>query len=311
MKVTLDRKIAIVTGAASGIGLSTVLQFLESGAAGVVAVDVAPEPADFAKHRAPGGRLQYVREDVSVEETARAFTATAIQSFGRIDVLVNNAGISVVKPLHEHSPEEWDAVMNTNVKAAYWAARHVIPVMMKQRSGVVLNTGSISGQVGIPTQGAYGPSKGALHQMTRQMAVEYAPHGIRVNAVGCGTVDTPIVHSSAAASGDPEKFWAMLRDNHPIGRIASAQEVAYFLTYLASDLAWNINGQIFHCQGGNVSVMNHPLAWKAIYKPGMWSLDELDEIVPRAVVNDTRNPAPPNPDVDVPGRPKAEEAPSA
>jgi NAD(P)-dependent dehydrogenase (short-subunit alcohol dehydrogenase family) len=250
MKVTLSGKTAIVTGAASGIGHGTVLQFLESGAAGVVAVDVAPEPAAFAKHRGEGGRLRYVRGDVSVEDTARAFTAAAVQSFGRIDVLVNNAGVSVVKPIHEHSPEEWDRVMDTNVKAVYWAARHVIPVMMKQRSGVVLNTGSISGQVGIPLQGAYGPSKGALHQMTRQMAVEYAPHGIRVNAVGCGTVDTPIVHSSAAASGDPEKFWAMLRDNHPIGRIASPQEVACFLTYLASDLASFFTGAILMMDGG-------------------------------------------------------------
>jgi NAD(P)-dependent dehydrogenase (short-subunit alcohol dehydrogenase family) len=249
MRVTLSGKAAIVTGAASGIGLSTVLQFLESDAAGVIAVDVAAAPPELESHRADA-RLRYVRGDVSVEETARAFTAAAMQSFGRVDVLVNNAGVSVVKALHEHSPQEWDRVMDTNVKAVYLAARHVIPVMMEQRSGVVLNTGSISGQVGIPLQGAYGPSKGALHQMTRQMAVEYAPHGIRVNAVGCGTVDTPIVHTSAAASGDPEKFWAMLRDNHPIGRIASPQEVACFLTYLASDLASFFTGAILMMDGG-------------------------------------------------------------
>ena len=249
MRVTLSGKTAVVTGAASGIGLATVLQYLESDAAGVVAVDVAAEPPQFERHRTEG-RLRYVRGDVSVEETARAFTAAAMQSTGRIDVLVNNAGVSVVKPLHDHSPQEWDRVMDTNVKAVYLAARHVIPVMIKQRSGVVLNTGSISGQVGIPLQGAYAPSKGALHQMTRQMAVEYAPHGIRVNAVGCGTVDTPIVHSSAAASGDPEKFWAMLRDNHPIGRISSPREVACFLTYLASDLASFFTGAILMRDGG-------------------------------------------------------------
>ena len=119
----------------------------------------------------------------------------------------------------------------------FLAARHVVPIMIKQRFGVILNTGSISGQVGIPGQGAYAPSKGALHQLTRQMAIEYAPHGIRVNAVGLGTVDTPLVHRSAEASGDPDTFWAMLRDNHPIGRIATPEEVAAFFTYLASDLA--------------------------------------------------------------------------
>jgi NAD(P)-dependent dehydrogenase (short-subunit alcohol dehydrogenase family) len=243
VNVTLGGKVAVVTGAASGIGRATVLAFREAGAAGVVAVDVAPEPA-----RAE--RVRYVRGDVSVEETAREFTRVAIEGFGRIDVLVNKAGIRVVKPLHEHTPDEWDRVMDTNVKAAYWAARHVIPVMVRQRSGVILNTGSISGQVGIPGQGAYAPSKGAIHQMTRQMAIEYAPHGIRVNAIGCGTIDTPILHSSAAASGDPEKFLAMLRDNHAIGRIASAEEVAGFITYLASDLASFFTGSILMMDGG-------------------------------------------------------------
>src|SRR5437868_12928308 len=97
--------------------------------------------------------------------------------------------------------------------------------------------GSISGAVWTATQGAYEPSKGAIHQMTRQMAVEYAPFGIRVNAVACGTVDTPLVHRSAEASGDKEKYWKMLRENHPIGRVATAAEVASFLTYMASDLA--------------------------------------------------------------------------
>jgi NAD(P)-dependent dehydrogenase (short-subunit alcohol dehydrogenase family) len=188
--------------------------------------------------------------DVGLEGTAETFTRIALTAFGRIDVLVNNAGISVVKALHEHTPDEWNAVMNTNVKAIYWAARHVVPEMIRQRSGVILNTGSISGAVGIATQGTYGPSKGAVHQMTRQMAIEYAPYGIRVNAICCGTVDTPIVHRSAAASGDPQKYWAMLRDNHPIGRIATAEEVAAFFTYMASDLASFFTGSIIMMDGG-------------------------------------------------------------
>jgi NAD(P)-dependent dehydrogenase (short-subunit alcohol dehydrogenase family) len=140
--------------------------------------------------------------------------------------------------------------MNTNVKAGYFAARHVIPVMMKQRSGVILNMGSISGAVGIAMQGAYGPSKGAIHQMTRQMAVEYAPFGIRVNAVACGTVDTPLVHRSAEASGDKEKYWKMLRENHPIGRVATVEEVAGFLTFMASDRASFFTGAVIPMDGG-------------------------------------------------------------
>jgi NAD(P)-dependent dehydrogenase (short-subunit alcohol dehydrogenase family) len=247
--VTLAGKTAIVTGAASGIGLAVVQKYLDADAGGVIAVDVS-EPPESLGRTADSSRLKFIRGDVGVEQTAREFTRAALDSFGRIDILVNNAGISVVKPLHEHAPDEWDAVMNTNVKATYWAARHVIPVMIRQRSGVILNTGSISGEAGIATQGAYGPSKGAVHQLTRQMAIEYAPYGIRVNAIACGTVDTPIVHRSAAASGDPDRYWAMLRDNHPIGRIASPDEVASFFTYMASDLASFFTGSILMMDGG-------------------------------------------------------------
>jgi NAD(P)-dependent dehydrogenase (short-subunit alcohol dehydrogenase family) len=250
VQVTLAGKVAIVTGAASGIGLAIVVKFLEADADGVIAVDLAPEPAELLARARGNRRLKYVRGDVATEQTAREFTRVAVETFGRIDVLVNNAGVSVVKPLHAHAPDEWDRVFNTNVKSLYWAAREVIPVMMKQRSGLILNTGSISGEIGIATQGAYGPSKGAVHQMTRQMAIEYAPHGIRVNCIACGTVDTPIVHQSAAASGDPEAYWAKLRENHPIGRIASADEVACFFTFMASDLASFFTGSVLMLDGG-------------------------------------------------------------
>ncbi len=253
MDVTLTGKVAVITGAGSGIGRATVLRFLEAGASGVVAVD---RSEDLAASLAEVGsvesrsRLEIVRGDVAMEETARAFTRAAIDRFGGLDVLVNNAGVSVVKPLHEHTPEEWDFVMNVNVKAIYWAARHVIPVMIERGGGVILNAGSISGEAGIPLQGAYAASKGAVHQMTRQMAVEYARYGIRVNAVCCGTVDTPLVRHSAEASGDPAAFWAMLRDGHPIGRIASPEEVADFYAYLASDHGGFFTGATLMLDGG-------------------------------------------------------------
>ncbi len=249
MDVTLDGKVAIVTGAASGIGLATAAAFLAAGAS-VVGVDrAAGVPGEFGAAAAEG-RFRYVAGDVRTDAAAGAFTAAAVDAFGRVDVLVNNAGVSVVKALHEHDEAEWDAVMDTNVKAIYWAARHVVPVMIRQRAGVILNTGSISGEAGIPGQGAYGASKGAVHQMTRQMAVEYAPHGIRVNAVCCGTIDTPIVHGAAATTPDPAAFWKMLRDGHPIGRVGTAAEVADFFTFLASDRATFFTGSLLMLDGG-------------------------------------------------------------
>jgi NAD(P)-dependent dehydrogenase (short-subunit alcohol dehydrogenase family) len=252
MEISLANKVAVVTGAFSGIGIAVTRRFLECGVAGLVAVDRQPDvPEELRRCQAEfGSKLVPIHADVSLEQAAEEFTSTAIERFGRLDVLVSNAGTSVVRAIHEHTPEEWDAVMNTNVKATYWAARHVIPIMIKQGGGLILMTGSISGEAGIPAQGAYGPSKGALHQMTRQMAIDYAKHNIRVNAVGCGTVDTPMVHNAAKASGDEEDFWEMLRSNHPIGRIATADEVAAFFAYLASDYATFFTGAILMMDGG-------------------------------------------------------------
>jgi len=252
MEISLANHAAVVTGASSGIGLAVVRAFLECQAAGVVAVfrrHVLPEPLLHLQSRFPG-RIHVVHGDVADERTAAAFTEAALREFGKLTILVNNAAISIVKPIHEHTPEEWDSVMNSNVKALYWAARHVIPVMIRGGGGAILNSGSISGQVGIPAQGAYAPSKGALHQMTRQMAVEYAKHHIRVNAICCGTVDTPIVHKSAEASGDPAAYWDMLRRGHPIGRIASVDEVAKFYAYMASDDASFFTGSLLMMDGG-------------------------------------------------------------
>ena len=252
MKISLEGKVAVVTGASAGIGLAVTRAYLECGVTGLIAVfredDAAPELTDMA--RLEPSRLVLAPGDVAEERTAMVFTKVALERFGRLDVLVSNAGISVVKAVHLHTPEEWDAVMHVNVKAMYWAARHAIPVMMEQGSGLILISGSISGVAGIPTQGAYAPSKGALHQMSRQMAIEYAPHGIRVNTIACGTVETPLVHRSAIASGDPEGYWKMLREAHPIGRIASANEVASFFAYMASDYATFFTGAILMMDGG-------------------------------------------------------------
>ena len=252
MNISLKSKVAVVTGASSGIGMAITRRFLECGAAGLIGVDRQPGiPEELRACQAEfGPKLVMVSGDVAQESTAQQFTKAAMDSFGRIDILVSNAGVSVVRPIHEHTPEEWDFVMNSNVKAVYWAARHVIPIMIDQRGGLILMTGSISGEAGIPTQGAYGPSKGALHQMTRQMAVEYAKHNIRVNTIACGTVDTPIVHNSAKASGNEEAYWDMLRRNHPIGRVANVEEVAAFFAYMASDYATFFTGSVLMMDGG-------------------------------------------------------------
>lgn len=247
----LSDKVAVVTGAASGIGEAIVRLYLDAGAQ-VVAVDRDPRLNEQLKKQdtTRTSRLRCVIGDVAEEDVHAAYVAEAVKSFGRLDVMVNNAGVSCVKPIADHTPEEWDRVMNTNVKAIYWSARHVIPVMKSRGSGLILNTGSISGVVGMGNQGAYAPSKGAVVQMTRQMAIDYAPFGIRVNAVCPGVVDTPLLRRSAAESGDPAKFLEGLGSASPIGRIAAADEIAEFFLFLASQRARFFTGAILMIDGG-------------------------------------------------------------
>ncbi len=247
----LADKVTVVTGGASGIGLEVVRLFLEEGAR-VVAVDVSSDLATTMEPLAEQHpeRLCWVGGDVRLEATAAEYTRRAIDEFGRIDVMVNNAGVACTKKIADHTEEEWDRVFDVNVKSIYWSARFVVPEMLKAGGGLFLNTGSISSVVGIAGQGAYGPSKGAVAQITRQMAIDYAADNIRVCAVCPGTVDTPLLQHAAEETGDPESFLDGLKAGHPIGRIASSEEIARFFVFLASDDARFFTGAVLMIDGG-------------------------------------------------------------
>ncbi len=247
----LNGKVAVVTGAASGIGAEIVRLYLSAGAK-VVAVDVDPRLTSSATEASPEQieALRCLVADVALEQTAIDFTNLALREFGRLDIMVNNAAVPLQKPIHETTGDEWDQVMNVNVKALFWSARAVVPVMKTQGGGLILNTGSISSVVGIPGQGAYAASKGAVMQITRQMAIEYAADQIRVNAVCPGTVDTPLLRRASARLDDPAAFLKSLSDAHPIGRIAASDEIAQFFLFLATDHARFFTGAILMIDGG-------------------------------------------------------------
>ena len=250
----LAGKVAVVTGAGSGIGAEIVRLYLQAGAS-VVAVDIQPSLPDWAgsllaEH---GNQFRFVLGDVAQESTAQQYVRVALDAFKRINVIVNNAGVPLQKPLHETTPEQWDRTLDINLKSIFWSARAAIPIMKAQHEGLFLNTGSISSVVGIPGQGAYAASKGAVVQLTRQMAIEYAADGIRANAVCPGTVDTPLLHKAAQETGNAQDFLQALANAHPIGRIAQAEEIAQFFVFLASDHARFLTGATLMIDGGFTS----------------------------------------------------------
>ncbi len=254
--VTGDRlagKVALITGAASGIGLATAARFLDEGAAVVLAdiqADLVRAEADRIDRGT--GRTLALTLDVTDSAATRAAVDATVARFGRLDILFANAGIGYSGAIVDASDDDWDRVMDVNAKGVFLSTREAIRRMLAQSppGGSVIINGSISGLAGIPGQAPYAPSKGAVVQLTRQLAVEYAARGVRVNCVCPGTVDTPVLRRGMAMSGDPDGFLAMLVAGHPIGRIGRAEEIAAAVAFLGSDDASFVTGAILPVDGG-------------------------------------------------------------
>jgi NAD(P)-dependent dehydrogenase (short-subunit alcohol dehydrogenase family) len=191
-----------------------------------------------------------VQVDVRDAEQIESMTARTLERFGRIDVLVNNAGHIVWKTLADTTEAEWDCVMAVNVKSMFLHCRAVLPAMLAQGGGAIVNTASISGLIGLPGQAAYAASKGAVVQLTRQLAVEYGGANIRVNAVAPGAVATPFLLDFVATLDDPDGVAAEIKASHPLNRFAEPEEVAESILFLASDAAAFTTGTILGVDGG-------------------------------------------------------------
>jgi NAD(P)-dependent dehydrogenase (short-subunit alcohol dehydrogenase family) len=237
-----EGKVAIVTGAAGGVG-GEVVRLLHERGAKVVAEDIDPAVADLARDG-----IVTVEGDVAQAATADAAVRAALESFGQIDVLVNNAARFLMKGILDTSDDEWDGLLSVNVRGVFVHSRAALPHLTQRDASAIVNLASISGLVGLPSQAAYCATKGAIVQLTRQLAVEFAPQGVRVNAVAPGAILTPFLLD--ALPPDAEPILADIAASHPIGRNSQPAEIAEVVAFLASDRAGFMTGAIVPVDGG-------------------------------------------------------------
>ncbi len=233
----LQGKVCLITGAGSGIGQASARLFAKEDAEIVVAdIDLRAAKATVAGIRKTKGTAAAEQVDVTDAAQAVALAQRIVKRFKRIDVLFNNAGISGVGDVLETTPELFDRVMTVNVRGVYLMSRAVVPHMIKQRSGSIINMSSCIAEIGLARRVSYAASKGAVLAMTRSMQVDLAAHGIRVNALLPGTIMTPFVERYLKESyKDPEEGYASIRKRQLTSELGKPEDVAYAALYLASD----------------------------------------------------------------------------
>jgi NAD(P)-dependent dehydrogenase (short-subunit alcohol dehydrogenase family) len=245
----LANKICIVTGAGSGIGRASALLFAAEGAR-VVAADL-DESAAAGTVAEMGVEGLARRVDVADEDETKALAADTVERFGRIDVLFNNAGIAGVGDVEETSLELWERVMSVNARGVFLMSRAVVPQMISQRSGSIINMSSAIAHTGLARRVSYAASKGAVLALTKSMQVDLAPHGVRVNALMPGTIMTPFVEQYLAKSyADPEEGKRSIRARQLTGDLGMPEDIAYAALYLASDESKYMAGSGFVIDGG-------------------------------------------------------------
>ncbi|MCF8564143.1 glucose 1-dehydrogenase [Alicyclobacillus tolerans] len=247
----LENKVAVITGGGTGIGRETALLFAKEGAK-VVVTDINEQAAattgeDIGELSGGQDTALHIKHDVSKEEDWVTVVDESVRTFGKIDVLFNNAGIYIIKPLVETTLEDWNRLMSINVTGVFLGMKHVIPVMAQHGGGSVINASSVAGLRGVQGHVLYGASKGAVRIMTKDVAVEYAKQNVRVNSIHPGYINTGMAELGAQAARTTTEE---LGKKYPLGRLGETKDVAQLVLFLASDNSSYMTGQEFVIDGG-------------------------------------------------------------
>ena len=265
--LSLEGKVAVITGAGSGIGLAVSELYAKYGAK-IAMVDISDACGKEATRLCEKGYVaNFFKCNVANEEDVKSTVANILDTFGKIDLLVNNAGIIVRKTVLETTVEEWDLCMDVGLKGTFLFSKHVVPHMIEQKSGVLVNTASGAAIKGVPDAAPYNAMKGGVAALTRGMAVDFGKFGIRVNCVCPGDIVTPMLISEGLQTGaittadpqteqekaDMEKFLESCGSHRPLRRIATAEEIAYTFLFLATEMSGYATGASIVVDGGRCS----------------------------------------------------------
>jgi len=246
----LKNRVAVVTGAGSGVGRGIAQCLAEEGAA-VLINDIKREAAEETQRLllSQKARAAVVASDIATPAGAAAAVEAAVRSYGRLDVLVNNAGRQLIKSTADLAPTEWDAILSVNLKGIYLCCKSAIPVLA-QNGGAIVNIASVHATATIAGFGAYAASKAGIVGLTRALALECAPMSVRVNAVSPGTIDTPLLQAFFDSFEDPGQARMEYLKFHPIGRFGTPRDIGKLVSFLASDDASFITGTEIIADGG-------------------------------------------------------------
>ena len=246
----LKDKVAIVTGSSKGIGEGIARVFSHEGAKVVVVCRTEDAGEKMAEELgASEGRAIFIKTDVTSSKSIQNMIDTTIKTFGKLDILVNNAGYHLSKNVEETSEQEWEFIINTNLRSTFLCSKYAIPHLRKTK-GNIINISSMVGLVGQPNAGAYSATKGGQIAMTKGMALDFAKEGIRVNVICPGWIQTPLVEDWFSQQKDPEAARKYIFGQHPLGRIGTIEECGKAALYLASDDAAFVTGITLNTDGG-------------------------------------------------------------